>query len=134
MVNKETVADRDNLFIRFIPYGVTLLYIEIAIIMFLIALVVGKLPAVIFGFTLTGFLTWNILGIQQKKEINRLIQLYLMDIHVALSVVYFLNFLFTSIKLVEMDYYIIISRGLLCAFEIPAIYFLTRDDVKGKFK
>jgi len=134
MVNKETVAAKDNLFIRFIPYGVTLLYIEIAIIMFVTALVAGKLFAVIFGFILTGFLTWNILGIHQKKEVNRLVQLYIMDIHVALSVVYFLNFLFTSIKLVEMDFYIIISRGLLLAFEIPAIYFLTRDDVKGKFK
>ena len=134
MVNKETVTAGDNVFIRFIPYGITLLYIEIAIIMFVTALVVGKLPAVIVGFILTGFLTWNILGIHQKKEVNRLIQLYIMDIHVAFSVVYFLNFLFTSIKIAEMDYYIIASRGLLCVFEIPAIYFLTRDDVKEKFK
>jgi hypothetical protein len=61
----------------------SLLYIEISLLMVQVSLMWGKLPALILGLTLAGLLSWHLAGLWYDKRINRIIHLYLLDIHGA---------------------------------------------------
>lgn len=120
-------------FLKFLPYGVTLLYLEIAALMVTMSLFTGKIIAVIIGMILTVAYTWQVLGLHHKHERNRKIQLFLMDVHVAVAVVSLIGYSFLASPLNMLDYIIFSFRPLLLTYDLPAIYYLTRDDVKAEF-
>ena len=76
-------------------YFDVLFFFEIINLMFLLLMAYGKIISIAGGSILSVLLSLQIINLYFKKEINRKIQLYLMDIHLAYSVPFIINFLIT---------------------------------------
>jgi len=130
MLNKTNFKEKVN---SFVPYLATFYYIEIIYLMIFLNFLYGKIFAVTAGLLLTFFLTFHIIRLFNKKDINRKIQLYFMDIHFAYSLAYFFNRVFSGIELVRFDYYIIAFRIITALIEITAVLILTDRIIKGEY-
>lgn len=123
----------EKAFLKFIPYGINLYYLEIIVAMFILSAVAGKIVAVLSGLLLAALLTWHILGLQQLKNQNRIIQLYLMDFHVAFSLVFLFRFFFYRESVVHVDIFLIFLRSFMVLFEIPSIFVLSGTKIGKRF-
>ncbi len=117
-----------RLLMEYFPLINILFFIEIVYFMFIISFLWGKIVGAIFGIPATTFLIWQTLGLYNRRNLNRQLQLFMFDIHFALSMGFLVNRIFVSPVFSFLDYIIFIERGLAVLIEIPALLFLT-----GKF-
>ncbi len=109
----------------FAPYFATLYFVEIIYFMYLLLFVYGRFTAVIAGFTAAALLTLHIIGLYRLMNINRTIQLIIMELHFAYSVSFFVNRIFVSGTMAEGDTVMMILRIFTTAVELPLILVLT---------
>lgn len=117
----------------FVPYLATFYYAEIIYLMIFLNFLYGKFFAVIIGIILTFLLTFHVICLFKKSDINRKIQLYLMDIHFAYSLAYFFNRIFFGSNLTSVDAAVIFFRLLTAFLEITAVLILTDRIIRNGY-
>lgn len=110
---------------KIVSYFNLLYFIEIINLMFLLLIMFGKVISIITGLILALLLSLHIILLYFKKERNRKVQLYLMDIHLAYSIPFLVIFLLYSNDSRLIDYLFFLLRFVLCCFEILFIYVLS---------
>lgn len=125
-----------NNYIQKIPnitaYISTLYFIEIIRMMFSMVLNYNKLLIVLFVLIVAVLLTIHIIRLYLRKKNNRIIHLILIDIHLALSVVFIYNFISDQVEMVPIIFFI--NSILLVISEIPLLFLLTKQEVVNLFK
>lgn len=116
-----------------VPYIATLYYAEILYLMFFINFLYGKIFSVTAGVSLSIILTLHVIKLFYKKNVNRKIQLYLMDFHCAYSSVYFINRLFSGYTLTSVDYAVICFRLCTALIEFMLIIVLTDRNITKEY-
>ncbi len=117
----------------FVPYLATFYYIEIIYLMIFMNFLYGKVYAVAAGLFLTFFLTFHVFRLFNKKDINRKIQLYFMDIHFAYSLAYFFNRMFSGNDFTTVDTVVTVFRLITAFIEIAAVLILTDRIIKNQY-
>jgi len=117
----------------FVPYLATFYYIEIIYLMIFLNFLYGKIFAVSIGLLLTFCLTFHVIRLFNKKDINRKIQLYCMDIHFAYSLAYFFNRVFSESEIGAVDYFVMAFRMIAACIEITAVLILTDRIIKSEY-
>lgn len=117
----------------FVPYLGTFYYVEIIYLMIFLNFLYGKIIAVITGLLLSVLLTFHIIGLDNKKNVNRKIQLYFMDIHIAYSLAYCFNRFFSAGELSYVDYSVIAFRLITAFIEIFSVIILTDVVSSGEY-
>jgi len=117
----------------FIPYLATFYYVEIIYLMIFINLLYGKIFAITAGLLLSLLLTFHVIRLFYKKDINRKIQLYFMDIHFAYSLAYVFNRFFSSSDLTAIDSAVIAFRLFTAVIEISAVLILTDRIIRKEY-
>lgn len=84
---------RKNIFL-YVSYFNILFFLEIINMMFLFLAAYGKMTAIISGIVLSMLLSYHIILLYFKNELNRKIQLFLMDIHAGYSIPFLFFFIF----------------------------------------
>lgn len=110
---------------KIVSYFNLLYFIEIINLMFLLLIMFGKVISIIAGLILALLLSLHIILLYFKKERNRKIQLYLMDVHLAYSIPFLIIFLLYSNDSRLIDYLFFLLRLVLCCFEVLFIYVLS---------
>ncbi len=108
-----------------------LLFFEIIYFMFIISFAWGRMQGIIFGTFLLVFLIWQTVGLYSLRELNRKVQLFILDIHFAFSVAFIINRIFVSQGMSVIDHIIFAERLVAAVTEIPLIFFLTSRHVKS---
>ena len=114
-------------------YFTLLYFFEVIYIMFILLISSGKTTAVIIGLISSVLLSYHIISLFLKKNLNRKIQLFLMDIHFAYALAYIINALAVNTVLINADRLILFIRIIIVIFELPLIYFLTDEKVKKHY-
>ncbi|PKL16085.1 MAG: hypothetical protein CVV49_18120 [Spirochaetae bacterium HGW-Spirochaetae-5] len=130
MLKKIDIKEKVN---SFVPYFATFYYIEIIYLMIFLNFLYGKVYAVAAGLLLAFFLTFHIFRLFNKKDINRKIQLYFMDIHFAYSLAYFFNRMFSGNDFTTVDTVVTLFRLITAFFEIAAVIILTDRIIKSGY-
>jgi len=117
----------------FIPYLATFYYVEIIYLMIFINLLYGKIFAITAGLLLSLLLTFHVIRLFYKKDINRKIQLYFMDIHFAYSLAYVFNRFFSSSDLTAIDSAVIAFRLFTAVIEISAVLIITDRIIRKEY-
>ena len=102
-----------------------LFFFEIINLMFLLLIIYGKIISITAGVILSVLLSLQIINLYFKKETSRKIQLFMMDIHVAYSIPFIINFLFSNNEPVTMDYFFVLLRLVISCFDIIFIVALS---------
>jgi hypothetical protein len=87
----------------------------------------GKSLSIAIGIILTLLLSIHIIRIYFNKGNSRKIQLYLMDIHLACSIPFFINIIIDGLTNSFLDYFFIFLRFAILLAEIIFIYILTDE-------
>lgn len=117
----------------FVPYLATFYYIEIIYLMIFLNFLYGKIYAVSAGILLSFFLTFHVIRLFNKKDINRKIQLYFMDIHFAYSLAYFFNRMFSGNDFTTVDTVVTVFRLITACIELAAVLILTDRIIKSEY-
>lgn len=117
----------------FVPYLATFYYIEIIYLMIFLNFLYGKFYAVTAGILLSFFLTFHVLRLFNKKDINRKMQLSFMDIHFAFSLAYFFNRMFSGNDFTTVDTVVTLFRLITAFIEIAAVIILTDKTIKSEY-
>lgn len=119
---------------RLIPYIATLYYLEIMYLMFIVNFIAGKIIAVGTGFALAILLSFHVVALFNRKNLNRKIQLFLMDLHFAYSAAFIVSRVVTGFTLSGGDIAVTVFRGITALIEIPMIIFLTDDLIIRRYR
>lgn len=117
----------------FIPYLATLYYLEIIFLMVFLNFLYGKTVSVSVAILLSSLLTLHVIRLFLRSDLNRKIQLYLMDLHIAYSIAYIFNKCFSGGDITYIDGTVIFFRVILSSFEIAAVLILTDSNIKKGF-
>lgn len=117
-----------------IPYIATLYYIEIIYFMFVANFLAGKVLAVAGGFLFAVFLTYHVVALFNRRNLNRIIQLFLMDLHFAYSVAFIMSRFINDYKLSGGDITVSVYRGIVAVIELPMIIALTDELIISKYR
>ena len=118
---------------RIAAYQMTLYYFEILYLMLALLFMYGKAVSLIKGAALSLLLAVHIVQVYFRKNRNRLIQLFIIDLHAA----YALGYLF-SIAVRGMDadpgaVLILATRTATLVLELPLAFFLSGPDTRERF-
>ena len=116
-----------------VAYGDVLYYLEIIYAMIALNFLAGKPVAVVMGILCGLLLSAHIIMIYQRHPVSRTIQLFIMDVHLAYAVPYFIGGILFGLGLRPLDYIFIAARACLAVFDALAIYLLTDEDLSGDF-
>jgi hypothetical protein len=130
MLKKINIKEKVN---SFVPYLATFYYVEIIYLMIFLNFLYGKIFAVTACLLLAFSLTIHIFRLFNKKDINRKIQLYLMDIHFAYSLAYFFNRMFAGIDISGVDAAVTAFRLITACLEITAMLILTDKIIRSEY-
>lgn len=126
-------TDLKNRVNRFVPYLATFYYVEIIYLMIFLNFIYGKVIAVSAGLLLTFFLTFHVLRLFYKKDINRKIQLYFMDIHIAYSAAYFVNMIVLSGDYLQAGSFLAFFRIITACIETVSVIILTDTVIRREY-
>jgi len=118
---------------RFVPYLATFYYIEIVYLMIFLNFLYGRLIAETAGLILSFMLTFHIFRLFNRKNFNRKIQLYFMDIHFAYSIAFVFNRIFSRDYITGIDIFVLSFRIITAVLEIASIIILTDRIIKSGF-
>lgn len=130
MLKKTDIKVKVN---SFVPYLATFYYIEIIYLMIFLNFLYGKIFAVSTGLLLTFLLTFHVIRLFNKKDINRKIQLYCMDVHFAYTLAYFFNRIFSENSIGTVDSVVMAFRLITACIEIAAVLILTDRIIKSEY-
>ncbi|HNX25056.1 MAG TPA: hypothetical protein PKG60_13495 [Spirochaetota bacterium] len=130
MLKKTDIKVKVN---SFVPYLATFYYIEIIYLMIFLNFLYGKIFAVSAGLLLTFLLTFHVIRLFNKKDINRKIQLYCMDVHFAYTLAYFFNRIFSENSIGTVDSVVMVFRLITACIEIAAVLILTDRIIKSEY-
>jgi hypothetical protein len=116
-----------------VPYFATIYYAEIIYLMLVINFFYGKVISIITCMLLAFLLTVHVIRLFNKKNFNRLLQLYIMDVHAAYSLAFFFNKIYSGYNLAAGDYVVIFFRLAAAAAEIIMILVLTDKLIKNEY-
>ena len=102
-----------------------LYFFEIINLMFVLLVTFGTYFSIGIGIILTIALSLHIIRFYFNKRFSRLIQLCIMDLHLAYSIPFFINIIMLNLDLKPLDYGFIIIRIIICIIESIFIYRLT---------
>lgn len=108
-------------------YFNVLYFFEIINLMLILLITYGNFISVSSGVILTVLLSMHIIRIYFNKGNSRMIQLFIMDIHIAVSVPFFINLFINNINDTLMDYFFTLLRIMILFCEVLLIYFLTDE-------
>ncbi len=108
-----------------LPYFNLLYFFEIFYLMILLFFIGGKAPALLAGAVCTILLTWHILMLYYRVPRHRKIQLYLMDIHLALAAASIVRLAFWGFGASAIFACFMSVRILIALAEPFLIYYLT---------
>ena len=106
-------------------YFACLYYLEIILFMFNAVLIFGKTPSVIAGLVFSVMLTRHILSLYAARNTSRVILLFIMDIHVAVTISFIPGLWVFNIGLNAITSTILVVRSIMLLLEVPLIYLLT---------
>jgi hypothetical protein len=127
---KEEMIKRAHIITAYASLGY---FFEIIYIMIALLFLYGKPMALAAGFTLTALLSVQIIGLYRRRNINRKIQLFLMNVHAAYALPYLLGMVIGGFTGTVHDAVFLTARALLAAFELPALYLLTDENIIAGF-
>lgn len=119
---------------EYTPYIATLYFIEVIYLMFMINFIFGKTAAVVSGASISFLLSYHIISLFNRKNLNRKIQLFLMDIHFAYSIGFLFSSFFTDFNLSGWETGLSFYRFIIALLEIPMIIFLTDEFIIKRFR
>ena len=119
---------------RLIPYIATLYYLEIMYLMFIVNFIAGKIISVGAGFALAILLSFHVVALFNRKNLNRKIQLFLMDLHFAYSAAFIFSRIVNGFTLSGGDIVLTIFRGGIALIEIPMIIVLTDELIIRRYR
>lgn len=128
--NMNDIAGRIHVYAA---YFCLLYFFEIMYFMVLLFFVGGRVPSLIAGAILTPLLSYHIIMLYYKNPIHRKIQLYLMDLHFALSTAALIRLLFWDTRITAVFLSFMFIRVLIMMAEPAFIYFLTDRTVIDQF-
>ena len=108
-------------------------YFEIINLMILLFFLFGKITAVLSGLTLSLLLSWHIIMLFFRKQNNRKIQLFLMDIHVAISAGIIIRTISSPLPVSAVQTSLLTMRILVVLCELLLIFILTDEEVIESF-
>ena len=115
-------------------YFSILYFFEIMYLMVLLFFVTGSGPALVAGAVLAPLLSYHIIMLYYGNALHRKIQLYLMDLHLALSVASIARALFWNTDATAIFVSFLFIRMILILGEPVLIYFLTDRTVIDQFQ
>ena len=127
---KHGISARLNIFLA---YFSILYYFEILYFMVVFFLIGGKYFSITFGFVSALLLSWHIIMLYYKKPGHRKIQLYLMDVHFAVSAAAFIRMILWHNGSSALFMSFIFIRTLITLAEPFFIYLLTDDETAAEF-
>ena len=117
----------------YLSYFCLLYFMEIIYIMVLLLLVGGRLPSLAAGGALSLLLSYHIIMLYYRNSRHRKIQLYLMDLHLAISAAAFMRLLFWDSRTTTVMLSFMFIRLIITVLEPVFIYFLTDRTVIDQF-
>ncbi len=131
MINADFFRKRAG---ELIPYIATLYYFEIIYFMFMANFIFGKIAATLSGFALGIFLSCHIVALFNMKNLNRKVQLFLMDVHFAYSAGFILSRIFSDMNLSGIDIAVTAFRVGIAILELPMIIILTDEFIIKRYR
>ncbi len=123
-IKKTSAFIRENIF-AVTAYCATLYYMEIISLMFTMALLFGKTPAVALGLIFSAVLSLHIILLNSGRNASRIMHLFLMDLHAALSVSSLASFWLLGSQVNAFNIVQITVRSVIFVIELPLIFALT---------
>jgi hypothetical protein len=117
----------------YISYFCLLYFLEIIYIMVLLFLVGGRFPSLAAGAALSLLLSYHIVMLYYKNSTHRKIQLYLMDLHLAISAAAFMRLILWDSRSTTLLLSFMFIRLIIMILEPFFIYFLTDRTVIEQF-
>jgi hypothetical protein len=117
----------------YLAYFNLLYFFEILYFMVLLFLIGGKYLSLAFGFASALLLSWHIIMLYFKKPGHRKIQLYLMDVHFAVSAAALIRMLLWHTNSTAIFMSFIFIRVLITLAEPFLIYMLTDGETAAEF-
>jgi hypothetical protein len=108
-------------------------YFEIINFMILLFFIFGKITAVLAGLALALLLSWHIIMLFFRKQNHRKIQLFLMDIHIAISAGIIIRTITAPSDLSTLHTSLLALRIIIVIFELLLIIILTDEEVIASF-
>lgn len=115
-------------------YLSTLYFFEVISIMVATLLSYGKVTASIVGMFLTIVYTIHIIRIYFRKNVNRIVQLIIMDIHIAYITAFLINMYMQDSVVNIFVILITVIRAIMVVVEIPLLYFLSSPKAIKQFQ
>jgi hypothetical protein len=104
-----------------------LYYIEIIYMMLVMVIIFGKTASLAAGFTASLLLAFQIISLNMRKDFSMKVQLVIMELHFAMSVVFIINLSLRDFSIYPQDLLITAVRFFLAAVELPLIYLFTGE-------
>jgi hypothetical protein len=104
-----------------------LYYIEIIYMMLVMVIIFGKTASLAAGFTASLLLAFQIISLNMRKDFSMKVQLVIMELHFAMSVVFIINLSLRDFSIYPQDLLITAVRLFLAAVELPLIYLFTGE-------
>ncbi len=108
-------------------------FFEILYLMIALLFVYGKLVSIAITLFLSLLLSAQIIMIYLRLRTSRIIQLFLMDFHIAITGAGVIKFFSIESQEIYTSSWIILIRIVIILFECLLIYFLTDDEVIAQF-
>jgi hypothetical protein len=126
---------KKNAFV-YVSYVNVLFFFEIINLMFFIALVFGKYFSIAAGIILSLLLLLQIVSLYFRKASGRIVQLFLMDLHLAYSLPYVIFFIVNYHEVRFADIIFVCIRSVICLFEIVFIIILSdyKEDADSRLQ
>lgn len=127
--SQHAVVERVNIFVAYFD---VLYFLEILYIMIVLNILFGSVISFITGFCLGILLATQIVMIYFKKRIARVIQLVLMEFHIAYSFPLLVG-LMLGYRTYTLDCVFILFRTALNSIELLLIFLLTAESARREF-
>lgn len=116
-----------------VSYFDVLYFFEIIYLMLTLLVLYGKAVSAVFGTVAAVLLSAHILSLYAGKGRNRKVQLFLMDLHLAMAVPVFLNIVLYGFNGTPVDAAFTLVRLLIASAEPFLICLLTGEEGTGAF-
>lgn len=123
--------ERSNMTTVYCSYFSVLYFFEILYLLFPLNLLYGKTASFSLGFLLALLLSIHIICLYFRFKVSRTIQLVLMELHIAYSIPFFIQYLSRGYAGNTIEATIIVFRFLICCFGILFLLLLT-GPMQGK--
>jgi len=115
-------------------YVATLYYFEIIFLMFGLLFLYGPAVSITTGALLSLLLAYHIIQVYFRKNIHRVIQLCIIDLHAAFAAGYLFYCVAGGAGSDPGTPLVIAVRSLLLACEVPLLYFLSGSEAAESFR